>query len=129
MMPAMVASMKDCSANKRMFVSSIRCTTISSWITSMPAANNVIHCEASSEWEEFISLKQEGGQQGQRSQNESRREQIRHAKQAQLGIGGFDQHHRSRDQGQFGRKPEQRQGCRGRGQLRRDPYREKDVHQ
>src|SRR2546422_1752424 len=104
-MPAIDASMRDCSANKRMFVSSIRCTTINSWITSMPAANNVIHCEASSEWEGFISLKQEGGQQGQRSQNEGRRKQIRHAKQAQLGIGGFDQHHRAREQCQFVRKP------------------------
>src|SRR5437667_2327465 len=103
MMPAMAASMRDWSANKRMFVSSIRCTTINNWITSMPAANNVIHCEASSEWEGFISLKQECGQQRQRSQNECRRQQIRHAEQAQLCISGFHQHHGARGQGQLTR--------------------------
>ena len=54
MIAAMAASMSDCSAKRRMLVSNIPCTTISSWMTSIPAASKVIHCEASSDWMGFM---------------------------------------------------------------------------
>src|SRR5205085_8199548 len=92
MIPAMAASIKDCSANNRMLVSNMRCTTISSCMTSIPAASKVIHCEASSDWFRFISLEQECRKQRQGGQNESGAEQIRHAEQPQFGIGRFHHH-------------------------------------
>src|ERR1019366_8485174 len=92
MMAAMAASISDCSAKSRMFVSNIPCTTISSWMTSIPAANSVIHCEASSDCIGFILLKQERRKQRQRGQDEGGTQQIRHAEQPQLGVGGLHQY-------------------------------------
>src|ERR1035438_7842362 len=76
MMAAMAASISDCSAKSRMLVSNIPWTTISSWMTSIPAANSVIHCEARSDWMGLILLEQERGQQGQRRQDEGGAQQV-----------------------------------------------------
>src|SRR5512136_2170531 len=103
----MAASISDCSAKRRMLVSSIRCTTISSWMTSIPAASNVIHWEASSDWTRFILLEEERGEERERSQNERRAQQVRDAEQPQLGIRGFNEHDCGGKREQLGHEPDQ----------------------
>src|SRR5216117_3672427 len=96
MTEAMPARNKDWMAKSRMLVNNIRCTTMSSCTTSMSAAISVISWEPSCVKEVFIKLlKQKRGKQGQRREDESRAEQVRDPEQAQLRVGGFDQHDRA----------------------------------
>src|SRR6266542_1375058 len=103
MTPAMPARNTDCTAKRRMLVSNMRWPIMSSCTTSINAAIRVMSCAPTGvEMEGPIkSLEQERGQQRQRRQNKSGAEQVRHAEQAQLGVGGLDHDHRSGQQKEF----------------------------
>src|SRR5205807_459756 len=118
----------DWSAKRRMLVSNIRCTTISNWITNIPAASKVIHCAAASEWARFISQKQEGGEQSQGSQDKSCAQQIRHAEQAKLGVGGFDEDDGHRNREKLEHQAQKRDRQRSRAQIGADADWKKDVY-
>src|ERR1039458_3615892 len=129
MMAAMAVSINDCSAKSRMLVSNIPCTTISSWMTSIPAANSVMHWEASSDSTGFILLEQEGREQRERGQDECRAEQIRHAEKPQLGVGGLHQHHRTGEGQQLADEGQQPKSDGGGAKIGRHAEREEDIHQ
>src|SRR6266516_2731904 len=95
MTPAMPARNRDWMAKRRMLVSNMRGTTMRSCPTSISAAIRVMSCALRGVAEEgsISLLKEEGGKQRQHGQHEGGTQQVWHAEQAQLGVGGFDDDH------------------------------------
>src|ERR1019366_4461234 len=109
MMPAMAANKKDWAAKRRMLVTIHRCATMTNWSTSTNAAIRVTIL--SPNWGScrgcMAISKQERRHEAERRQGERHGEQVGHAEEAHLGVGGLHQNDGSGQHQQFQQQVQQ----------------------
>src|ERR1043166_4533319 len=110
-----------------MFVMSIRCTTRSSWRTSITAASSMMICELVMGIGGFMSLEEEGRDEREHGENERGAQQVRHAEKAQLCIREFNQHDCAGDREKFREKESHAERKRRWRHFTREPERKENV--
>src|SRR5579864_3418309 len=99
MVAAIAASRNDCTAKMRMLVMSHRWPAMAICRTSTSAASSVINFSPNWGSGKLMSCsEQECRHQRQRPQHKGHRKQFRNAKEAHLGVGGFNHHNDAAEQ-------------------------------